>query len=108
MTVFIGLLPIPKSKLMSSGDYSYGIYLYGFPIAQTLVALWPEVFRQHFLWLLLTAIALTSAFAVLSWHLLEKHALSLKRQLPKNWFPLSGDERRFGAAAVAETGRADR
>ena len=33
-TIFLGLVPVPKIKLISSGDYSYGLYLYGFPISQ--------------------------------------------------------------------------
>ncbi len=38
MTVFIGLFPFPRFSLLKSGDYSYGIYLYGFPVTQALVA----------------------------------------------------------------------
>ena len=35
---------LPKVPFLSSGDYSYGIYLYGFPFTQALVAMHP-VFR---------------------------------------------------------------
>src|SRR5208283_4835748 len=38
ITVFIGLFPFPRFPLIKSGDYSYGIYLYGFPVTQSLVA----------------------------------------------------------------------
>ena len=41
-TVCIGLLPIPRIPLLQNGDYSYGIYLYGFPIAQALAPFTPN------------------------------------------------------------------
>ena len=91
MTLFFGLLPIPKSKLLASGDYSYGIYLYGFPLTQSLIALRPQWFTgslPHFLALLGTAAALTIAFAACSWHLVEKRALALKHHLSPRWFPV--------------------
>ncbi len=57
------------------GDYSYGIYIYAFPVQQSISALMPGISI-----LKMTAIAmpLTILLAVLSWHLLEKHALSYK------------------------------
>jgi len=39
MTVYLGLLNPRRSKIVLSGDYSYGIYLYGFPIQQTVAHL---------------------------------------------------------------------
>ena len=38
ITVFIGLFPFPRFSLVKSGDYSYGIYLYGFPVTQAVFA----------------------------------------------------------------------
>ena len=57
------------------GDYSYGTYIYAFPIQQAVVALLPGVSIAG-----LTALAapLTLACAALSWHLLEKPALGLR------------------------------
>jgi peptidoglycan/LPS O-acetylase OafA/YrhL len=57
------------------GDYSYGVYIYAFPIQQSLVALVPG--------LTLTAMnfyacALSLTCAVLSWRLVEKPALAAK------------------------------
>lgn len=91
MTLFVGLLPIPKSRVLSSGDYSYGLYLYGFPITQALVAWRPQWFSGSlpaFMGLLLVATVLSFAFAAISWHLIEKHALALKSWLPQRWFPV--------------------
>ena len=85
--VCFGLIPFPKFKLLASGDYSYGVYLYGFPIAQALVNLFPGVFIGE-PWLLVpAALLLTLTFAAASWHGIEKHALATKRLLPARWFP---------------------
>lgn len=76
--LYLGMLRFPRLRLVESGDYSYGVYLYGFPIQQTLVFLFP-VFREW--WPLLFAVAapLTFGFAAFSWHFIEKPTLGLKR-----------------------------
>jgi peptidoglycan/LPS O-acetylase OafA/YrhL len=43
MTAYIGLLPIRRLPLFSGGDYSYGIYLYGYPLQQMLIQLHPRL-----------------------------------------------------------------
>jgi len=57
------------------GDYSYGVYIYAFPVQQTIAALVPgiSVFSM-----LLIAGSATLILGALSWHLLEQHALGLK------------------------------
>lgn len=62
-------------KLVRYGDYSYGTYIYAFPIQQTLVYLLPGIDHLSFL---LLSFAITIPVAALSWHLIEKPALSLK------------------------------
>lgn len=77
-----GLMRTPYiSDLRKIGDYSYGIYLWAFPIQQIL---------QHFgdlnvLELCLLAIPLSYAAGALSWHLIEKRALSYKDVWTKAW-----------------------
>lgn len=54
------------------GDYSYGMYIYAFPLQQ-LAAHWGTLWPSHNMAL---ALAMTLPCAVLSWHLVEKPALS--------------------------------
>jgi peptidoglycan/LPS O-acetylase OafA/YrhL len=60
------------------GDYSYGAYLYAFPVQQSVAALVPGI---SLIGMLMIAASVTLAFAMLSWHLLEKPALALKAAL---------------------------
>ncbi|NEI70130.1 acyltransferase family protein [Rhizobium lusitanum] len=56
-------------------DYSYGIYIYGWPAAQLIVRYWPTIGAVP-----LAAATLCCAWVLgfLSWHLIEKRALKLK------------------------------
>ena len=63
------------------GDYSYGIYIYAFPIQQTLVT---TVSGITILQLILSSFVITFAFAFASWHGIEKHALRMKEGLVKS------------------------
>jgi peptidoglycan/LPS O-acetylase OafA/YrhL len=57
------------------GDFSYGVYIYAFPIQQTLAYFFPRLSLPG----MMGASALVScAIAVVSWNLIEKRALSLK------------------------------
>ncbi|KGQ20831.1 Acyltransferase 3 [Lysobacter dokdonensis DS-58] len=58
------------------GDYSYGIYIYAFPIQQALVATVPGITPEQ---MIAAAGAGTVALAVLSWHLVEKPMLARKK-----------------------------
>lgn len=72
-TVYAGLTNFPKTIINRTGDYSYGVYLYGFPIQQLLAYLLP----QSKIWPLNFVIALMCAglFAAFSWHVIEHRAL---------------------------------
>lgn len=59
------------------GDYSYGTYIYAFPVQQACIAAVPGLTAWG---LLPLSLAATLALAVLSWHLVEKPALRLKRR----------------------------
>ncbi len=58
------------------GDYSYGIYVFAFPVQQFLVW-WLHVHTPLTLFAL--AFPATLAMAIVSWHLIERPALALKR-----------------------------
>jgi peptidoglycan/LPS O-acetylase OafA/YrhL len=60
------------------GDYSYGIYVYAFPIQQTISSL----FYIRSGWLMfIFAMPIVTVAAVLSWHLIERPALGIKSRL---------------------------
>ncbi len=69
-----------RSRLLSRynavGDFSYGIYIYAFPIQQICAWKFPSITP---LTLCIVAFPLTLMFAVMSWYIIEKPALRLKR-----------------------------
>lgn len=72
---FAYLLKGPLLKFNSLGDYSYGIYIFGYPIQQTVEHLYPSLGLVSYFFVTFSA---TLFLAALSWHTVEKHALSLK------------------------------
>lgn len=58
------------------GDFSYGIYIYAFPIQQAVVHITEG--KIGFVTNLLVVFIITLGYSFLSWHLIEKHALKLK------------------------------
>jgi peptidoglycan/LPS O-acetylase OafA/YrhL len=63
------------------GDFSYGLYIYAFPVQQTLICL----LKEQLPWAsqLALTIAVTGLLAFLSWHIVEKTALRLKPRGPR-------------------------
>jgi peptidoglycan/LPS O-acetylase OafA/YrhL len=70
VTVFIGLQDPARIWLVRGADYSYGMYLYGFPIQQMIS--W--AFPWSRIWYINIALAVAAAAvcALLSWTLIEK------------------------------------
>ena len=79
ITVFAGLSPMPRLSVLMAGDYSYGIYLYAYPIQQTVVWLLPKAREPYYVVLIATPV--TIGIAMLSWRYIEKPALALKRKI---------------------------
>jgi peptidoglycan/LPS O-acetylase OafA/YrhL len=68
-TVCLGLMN-PSRKLLRGADYSYGIYLYGFVIQQTIMDVIPA-FRVWYL-NVLVSVPLAVMMAAASWHFVER------------------------------------
>lgn len=69
---------VPALPLRFPGDYSYGLFLYGFPVQQALAALYPSLSPDR---LTLLALPVALLCAIASWHLIERRTLSLKARL---------------------------
>ena len=67
---------LPWPKIGARNDYSYGMYIFAYPIAQVLV-LWHVNDWGYVLFTFMTLLV-TAAFAVASWWLIERNALRLK------------------------------
>jgi peptidoglycan/LPS O-acetylase OafA/YrhL len=79
MTIYLGFTNPKKMKFLQTGDYSYGVFLYGWPIQQVLVATTP--YAKIWWANILMAIPLSIGFAIISWHFFEKRALAKKGKL---------------------------
>lgn len=79
LTVAAGVTRMPKLPFFHRGDYSYGIYLYGFPIQQAVKSVMPGIGEP---WLLtLIAAPAVTIFAAFSWHYVEKPILKLRKKV---------------------------
>lgn len=76
--VYVGLLPLRLPEAIRKLDVSYGIYLYGFPIQQALIARLDFLHGDGAL-LFLVSTPLVIGFALFSWLFIEKPFLRVKR-----------------------------
>lgn len=77
--IWVGMQPRLNARIFRKGDYSYGLYLYGFVIQQTIVYLLPEWRAWWFVFP--SSLLITLLFAIFSWHVVEKPALRLKKMI---------------------------
>lgn len=80
LTFYIGFMKFPSWLHISRHDLSYGVYLYGWPIQQVLVAVFPG---QGALMNTLAASFIVLCLAALSWHFVEKPAMCFKSGIRK-------------------------
>ena len=59
------------------GDISYGLYIYSFPIQQSLV----YYFNLNYLSLMVLTVIIATIFGYISWHAIEKRALLYKKYI---------------------------
>jgi peptidoglycan/LPS O-acetylase OafA/YrhL len=78
LAVAVGSIRTGFVRRRFHGDLSYGLYLWGYPVQQLIVALSPV--RQPFA-LFAIALPLTALCAAASWRLVESPALQLKARL---------------------------
>ncbi|WP_428332400.1 acyltransferase family protein [Novosphingobium sp.] len=78
-TVCIGMTKLPLPKIFKSGDYSYGIYLYGYPLSQLIM--WVSPVKLGFFSLSAAALVASFLVAALSWHFVEKPVLALRKKI---------------------------
>ena len=99
-TCYLGLLNPRRNKLLLSGDYSYGIFLYGFPVQQA-IASFPAL--RHWELNLLISIPSLIAIAVCSWWCIEKPALNLRVFLKKyeEWYLARRNQRANASHSAA-------
>jgi len=77
LTIFCGLSRLPTPPSIARGDYSYGIYLYHFPLLQVI----DQWHRFDQWWQLLAAAVLpVVGLAMFSWHVVERPTLALRRR----------------------------
>jgi len=70
---------LPQGKILNYnklGDYSYGTYIYAWPIQQTLAVSFIAISPYM---MMVSAFFITLLLAILSWHFIEKPAMRLKR-----------------------------
>jgi peptidoglycan/LPS O-acetylase OafA/YrhL len=97
-------LALPITRFDAKGDFSYGTYIYAFPVQQALALL--HIQRAGFTIYLLCSLAVTLLFAVLSYRFIEEPALRLKN-VQARWFRSKSESpmspaKESSAAAVAQ------
>ncbi len=73
-TIWFAFIPAGFIRRFNTlGDYSYGIYIYGWPVAQAVIALFPGLSAPE---VFIIGFGLTLPLAMASWHGIEKPALA--------------------------------
>lgn len=76
LVIHLSLMP---SRVLAAcrpaNDYSYGLYIYGFPVQQTILSLAPGLDAPS---LFFASAAIAFALAALSWHLVERPCLAVR------------------------------
>lgn len=78
-TIYIGLTNFSQTLITAAGDYSYGVYLYGYPVQQTFAYLFPHnrIWELNFV----VSLAVSMMLAALSWHFVESRVLAHRKAI---------------------------
>ncbi len=77
--ILFAYLKLPTNKAGLWGDFTYGIYIFSFPVQQMIIASTQGKILP--LQLFAFTMAICVPLAILSWHLLEKNMLALKERV---------------------------
>lgn len=81
LVIYAALVPGgPLRAFNRVGDYSYGVYIYAFPVQQVLAHYWQGIGPVE---MTVFAFAATSLLAAISWHAVEEPAMRLRHRLPR-------------------------
>lgn len=78
VVAYAGLSETLVLPFISRGDYSYGLYLYGYPLQQAMIQTMPWIDNRAIFFL--CSVAAAGLMAVFSWHVIEKPVLRLRRR----------------------------
>lgn len=105
LVLYLGArLPRVLQRVGAKNDYSYGVYIYGFLVEQILARV--GLYKLGYFPFVLGTLVLSLGMAWLSWHVIEKRAMSLKDWGPgrglRYWWD-TNLERRRRAKAIAQS-----
>lgn len=83
ITIYIALGVRPLGHFAKYGDFSYGMYIYAWPIQQTFGELY-KFEPENYLYFAISSFFVTLCLAIISWHFVEAPALKLKHLASKN------------------------
>lgn len=79
LVLYLAYVPAGRIRRFNRlSDYSYGAYIYAFPVQQSIAALVPDLDVWQMVCL---SVTLTLCLAIMSWHYIEKPALNKKKSL---------------------------
>ncbi len=77
------------------GDFSYGLYIYAFPIQQAIIQITDTT---NPIKLMVASFVITLIFAVLSWHLVERRFIRLKERVNPKSYPITREYKQLQKA----------
>jgi peptidoglycan/LPS O-acetylase OafA/YrhL len=80
IVAFTGATNIPPLPFFKRGDHSYGMYLYGFPVMQSMRLIYPTFISRQPVLLFLATMPFIIAFAWFSWHFIETPILEMRKR----------------------------